>query len=183
MIRKASVLLILCAWVVPAAYACSCIPPAPPAEALAEADVVAAVEVLDVDRTSEGDYPSLRVRARVVQSFKGSDDGRITFYTATNSAACGFHFEEGRRYLVYASAYDGTLSTGICTRTAALADAEEDLEVFNARHLLNHDGSRGGCGGTDNFAALQGVFFVGLGLAWRRRRQRNQRRDEPDRIG
>ena len=172
MIRSAAIFFLLAMLAAPTAYACSCVPPGPPSEALAQADVVAAVEVLGIDRTTEADYPLLRVQTRVIRGFKGADSDRLALYTATNSAACGFNFEEGQRYLVYASDHDGTLSTGLCTRTAALADAEEDLEAFNARDVLGHEASRGGCGGVDNFAALQAVFFIGIGLAWRRRRQR-----------
>lgn len=41
--------------------------------------------------------------------------------TASNSAACGFDFQAGARYLVYATRQDGALTTGLCSGTRLAA--------------------------------------------------------------
>ena len=40
-------------------------------------------------------------------------------------AACGFQFELGERYLVYASVYRGDMETSVCRRTRALVQPKE----------------------------------------------------------
>lgn len=60
--------------------------------------------------------------------------GRVTVVTASAGAACGFHFERGREYLVYTRgaswpAHDASpqLSTDSCSRARLLENATEDL--------------------------------------------------------
>ena len=53
--------------------------------------------------------------------------------TPPTGGSCGFAFEEGEEYIVYAynSAYaDEGYSVNICSRTALLAEAQEDLDAF-----------------------------------------------------
>lgn len=61
----------------------------------------------------------------------------MTLYTGSGGSDCGFSFEQGQRYLVYASAVgtdippayfpEGTLVTGICSRTAPIAQVANDF--------------------------------------------------------
>ena len=53
--------------------------------------------------------------------------------TPPTGGSCGFAFEEGEEYIVYA--YDGantdeSYSVNICSRTALLSQAQEDLDAF-----------------------------------------------------
>jgi hypothetical protein len=63
--------------------------------------------------------------------WKGAHCGTVTVQTASDSAACGYSFEVGRTYLVYAFK-EGGLSTNICTRTRVIEEASEDLAALGA---------------------------------------------------
>lgn len=152
---------------VPLTYACSCMPPAPPQQALQDADAVFAGRVLRID-----DLPDQNVQIilEVEEQWKGNPGSRVKLTTANNSAACGFNFDKEKRYVVYARRYENSLHTGLCDRTAPLESAQEDLEYFGAEHLLTATPKGRGsiCGGS-NLAALQALLFIGFGVLWMRR--------------
>lgn len=112
-----------------AAYACSCL--APPAPQAAR-DASAAVFVGTVSGLAPAgpNGEALFVTFDLTQSWKGPAASQLTLTTAGSSAACGFAFTQGEAYLVYSVAQDGGLSTGLCSRTASLADAEADLAAL-----------------------------------------------------
>lgn len=113
-------------------HACSCLQPLHPEEALRQADAVFAGEVLDFRKADPGEREiySDRYEAafRVTAVWKGPDADRIKVLTADPSQEmCGYRFEPGVRYLVYAYERPGELVTGLCTRTAVLDTADYDL--------------------------------------------------------
>lgn len=117
--------------------ACSCLPPGPPADALRDSAAVFAGEAVSVDaRRAPGEADdtspmSYDVRFRVSEAWKGIDGETVTVTTAGSSAACGIAFEEGADYLVYAYRPEGgELMTGLCSRTAPLATAGDDLQAL-----------------------------------------------------
>lgn len=65
-------------------------------------------------------------------SWKGAAEKEVVVMTGKNDGICGYKFEKGKPYLVYANktVRDKVkhLSTGICHRTAPLADPAEDLK-------------------------------------------------------
>ncbi len=120
----------------PASARCSCIPPVPPRQALGQADAVFAGRVVSVTERAEEDPghpggPHLEVRIVPVRRWKGALPDTVTVRTANNSAACGFAFERGAEYLVYAAGEDA-LRASLCSRTRLLADAGEDLAALGA---------------------------------------------------
>ncbi len=144
--------------------ACSCIPPGAPRVERDRSDAVFAGRVRSIVQV---DY-TLFVQMEVDVSWKGADQAEIVIRTANNSAACGYAFERGKTYLVYANAdEEGALHTGICTRTARLSDAEADVEALGAGDTAPR---RGGCGGPSSVAALQSLLFLGMGMMVTRRR-------------
>jgi hypothetical protein len=116
------------AWAASPAYACSCIVSPPPQEALEDAEDVFAGEVLEITEAETDMY--IDVRIRVDQTWKGVDDPEVTVRTPDNSAACGFYFEVGQEYLVYTSEMEGEIQVSLCSRTALLSDAGEDLDAL-----------------------------------------------------
>lgn len=155
--------------------ACSCIQPGPPAAAIEDADRVFAGEVESIK--SAGDQ-AVEVRLRVVRWFKG-DTGRETIVvrTARHSASCGYPFESGSAYFVYAYESDesaGSPQVSLCSRTAELGSATEDLAEVNAEDLLDYvpRGDGGGCGGATNLGMIQAAAFSLLTLSVLRRRKK-----------
>lgn len=108
------------------ARACSCAPPPEPQQALASATAVFTGTVLAVDTTQT----NRQVRLRVEGIWKGAKCGEVTIVTGLNDADCGFDFQVGTSYLIYADRTQGKLSTNICSRTKATAQASEDLTAL-----------------------------------------------------
>jgi hypothetical protein len=67
----------------------------------------------DVDRVWKGDVPP-----------------QMTVETRVSTASCGYDFDRGERYLVYAR--DGQVS--LCSGTRSTADADADLRVLGHGH-------------------------------------------------
>lgn len=133
----------------------------------------------------------VRVTLHVTQAWGGVERERVDVVTANNSAACGFAFEVGEHYLVYAGRDEEaqTLSVSLCSRTARMDDAGEDrgrlgsgtipVEVEDEpdRTPREAPATRAGCascsaaGGQTPSLALLGVFGA-LVLVGRRRSRR-----------
>ncbi len=103
-------------------FACSCIMLDEPLNkqiesAFTEANAVFSGEVVEVRESADDSY-SVEVTFKTAKTWKGDALKTITISTGQNSAMCGFNFEVGKTYLVYAHGEAGKLSTTICTRTA-----------------------------------------------------------------
>ena len=61
---------------------------------------------------------------------KSNDDDGGSFDVWTSSGACGFDFQVGETYLVYADEGSNLFFTSSCTRTNRLSDAGPDLSYF-----------------------------------------------------
>jgi hypothetical protein len=111
-------------------YACSCIAPPPPKDALKTASAVFSGKVTAI--VDAGDHEKA-VTIEIKTKWKGVEKAKeVVVYTANNGAACGFGFEKGKSYLVYANMLkrgeDKVLGTNLCTRTAALDAAAKDIK-------------------------------------------------------
>lgn len=112
-------------------FACSCAPPPPPLQELLNADFVFSGTVIEMQvLDGELPWPALIIAAtfRVDDLFKGQAGAEITAHTPKGGDSCGFHFEIGESYLVYASRNEEKLFTSICTRTRRLSEAGEDVQ-------------------------------------------------------
>jgi hypothetical protein len=112
-------------------YACSCAYQPDPKKALEEAHVVFSGKVLDIKQGVYGWRNA--VRLHVEKGWKGVDQTEIIVLTnAGGSPSCGFNFQVGKLYLVYAylSNETGTeqFHTSTCSRTVSLSSAQSDLE-------------------------------------------------------
>lgn len=130
-------LLLLClalAGIAREADACSCVAGIPLCETFWKTPVVFAGEVLQItlDPASRNpQYPAGRlVRFRVDRAWRGGVSDRVVIHTGAGGRDCGYDFERGVKYLVYAHQRDGRLSTGICSRTRPIREATEDLEYL-----------------------------------------------------
>lgn len=105
------------------AYGCSCMRP----EAAAiERDRATAVFAGEVSRITPTDW-GYTVDVTVSDQWKGNIGETVSFTTASDSAACGYYFEIGQAYLVYAHGEATDLSVNLCSRTAPLDNAGADI--------------------------------------------------------
>ncbi|HEV3048747.1 MAG TPA: hypothetical protein VGX50_00475 [Longimicrobium sp.] len=132
-------------WTAPACEpgVCSCVGAGDAPSGLASSDAVFTARVLSVrdtvvGRGSEyGPRQMRRVTLRVDRAWKGVGSRTVVVVTGMGGGDCGFPFRRGKSYLVYAHGTgDGSLSAGICGRTAELARAAADLRALGepARH-------------------------------------------------
>ncbi len=70
-----------------------------------------------------------RVRFDVEEAFRGVESSTVEVWTGFGEIDCGFPFEVGGRYFVYATEVEetSTLHTSTCGRTRLLAGASQDL--------------------------------------------------------
>lgn len=139
-IKQISVYVILIGiWVLFAptsAYACSCDLPYPGktikqqvSEARRKSRTVFFGEVVEIIASPQ--MPYVKVRFIVERSWKGILTEEAIIVTGQGGGDCGYHFEVGESYLVFAYGVDDTkLETNICQRTKVLAEAVLDLKLL-----------------------------------------------------
>ena len=76
------------------------------------------------------------VRLRVERTWKNVRAGEVLIVTGSGGGDCGYRFEVGESYLVYAyGSRGGRLGTNICQRTRKIADAGEDIKILGKGRL------------------------------------------------
>lgn len=103
-------------------FACSCVALNEPVKkqiqnALTGSDAVFSGEVIEI-KESLTDKNNVLVKFKMVKLWKGESQTEITITTAKDSAMCGYNFEVGKKYLVYASGLKENLSVNNCSRTS-----------------------------------------------------------------
>ncbi|MCB0037904.1 MAG: hypothetical protein KDE51_27915 [Anaerolineales bacterium] len=152
-------LLIVFAFVVPTfiipkpSYACSCVMPGTPVEEFDRVPVVFEGTVTRAGSLTRSAWlwPILsylpfeyterfynrQIQFTVTRAWKGVEYDQITVQTGYGGGDCGYGFTTGRTYLVYASKVQkGGLYTGICSRTAEIGRAADDLAYLETRPVL-----------------------------------------------
>lgn len=160
--------------------------PPPPQEAMASSAAVFEGTVTDVrGPKGEAQQGDNEITFRIGRRFKGAEADTVTVTTASNSAACGYAFEQGRTYLVYAhDGGDGRLSVSLCSRTAPIEDAADDLAALGGgtgpgpedpapQPPPAAEPGKRGCGGCSAGAPVDGaaglLLVMAAALALRRR--------------
>lgn len=112
------------------AHACSCVVGAPPCQSFFDVSAVFVGTVRSIDQgAGASSFARRRIILDVVEAFRGVAGQRVEVDTGAGGGDCGYPFEVGMTYLVYASVAKDTqvLTTGICTRTKPVSGAQEDL--------------------------------------------------------
>lgn len=136
-----------------AASACSCIGGTPLCQAFFEGEAVFVGKVVSIDEETRQIQPApgalstvgYRVaRFDVVEGFRGINTQRVDVTTGTGGGDCGYAFQRGETYMVYAytDSATGRLATGICSRTKPLRDAANDLAYARTLPPTNFTGGR-----------------------------------------
>lgn len=99
------------------ALACECKPPGGVAASYSQATLVFSGEVIALD--------SQRATLKVGKMWKGAAADRVTLRA---DSPCSYGFVLGKRYLVYTMRSGDRLKAHVCSRTAALTRAGEDLK-------------------------------------------------------
>src|SRR5262249_35717662 len=116
--------------------ACTCISDGPPCQAYWKTAAVflgTPVEVKPAENSPErAQYGNRIFTFNVEMAFRGVNAAQVQVITGNGGGDCGYRFELGERYLVYAGfdSKTGTYGTSICTRTQPVAKADEDLDYI-----------------------------------------------------
>jgi hypothetical protein len=137
MITDALALVALCTLLLSStpALACSCVPQS---VAQAKQDAVAIFEgrvttIVDDPESAADVVPEQSVTLSVVRSWRALENQEtVTLRTAKSGATCGYMFELGQSYLVYAGGESGKLDVHSCSRTRPMKEASEDLAALGA---------------------------------------------------
>ena len=117
------------------AFGCSCAMSGPPCQMTWTADAVFSGTVMSITQIEDEllgfRRQSLLVKMNVDRPFLKASPGPIEIVTGMDGGDCGYRFNVGVKYLVYAWKSGGQLTTGICSRTRPLADAQEDLQYLS----------------------------------------------------
>lgn len=80
------------------------------------------------------------VSIRVSRAYRGQVSGTVTILTGMGLGDCGFDFETGKEYLIYANRIDATnLSTNICSGTAPVEHAGPALRFLRGEKPAAED--------------------------------------------
>jgi protocatechuate 3,4-dioxygenase beta subunit len=127
------------------ALACSCIGPTPVCSVYWNTAVLFLGHVVRIEHVS--DQPSEKrlangktialfgpgqnlVHFDVTKSYRGAPGEKAVIHTSDQGSACGFEFEPGHDYLVYAvTDPNGEFSTGRCTRTHEVTGRADDADI------------------------------------------------------
>ncbi|MFW7381011.1 MAG: hypothetical protein ACOH5I_19505 [Oligoflexus sp.] len=119
-------------------FACSCLPTSVQG-AYKDSSVIFVGEVADAkyitESTSLDDkeaihWEEVEVYFKIDKLYKGKTEVLdLALRTADNSAACGYQFDVGEKYLVYAYVVDGQIATNLCTRTSPLKSKQAQSDI------------------------------------------------------
>ncbi len=109
-----------------AALACLCKPAPPPDEALKNASAVFIGTVKEIERVGG----EVAVTFTAQRAWKGIEGKTILVFTGQGGEDCGYRFEMGKSYLVYAIDEGVKFHTSICMRTCHIDKAGDDLKAL-----------------------------------------------------
>jgi len=121
-------------------YACVVVPPGTPLEELGESATVFSGKVVEIqmgERDSSAGHKINAVFFEVDRYWKTTEEFNgyrtLVVFTELSGDVCGYEFEGGKKYLVYAgiNQNDGSLYTGVGTRTQPIENAQEDLAALD----------------------------------------------------
>lgn len=118
------------------AYACSCIMPGTYQEEMDKNTHVLDATVVDL---KEHDQYTLDVELEVSGVWKGEAERETHILTPNNSAACGYSFNIGARYAVFAQEHDGVLHVSLCSATEPIADTSSIFDELGEPEKLPDD--------------------------------------------
>lgn len=153
-------------------YACSCAIMLSPEEEFSRSYAVFAGKVTGIEepppRKFQSSIDPVKVTFDVKEAWKGNVDPTFTITTARSTVSCGFNFQVGQEYIVYADGDESLARVSLCSRTALLAGAEQDLQSLG-RGAVNSDYGMSEVDRETKYSALwwtAGLVFVIVLVAW-----------------
>lgn len=115
--------------------------PGSPAKGLRDMDVIFIGKVTAIDETKEA-QGLFDVMFETNKWYKGNKEEDIVVRTPKDMQNCGYNFENGQTYLVYAKNQDKALFTEACSRTRTIREASASGDI-NTLNLLVYGNQAG----------------------------------------
>lgn len=109
--------------------ACSCIDPGSVSAGFDASGSVLEGKVLSVQHQPAAHR--ITTRLEVLQRWKGAPGKTVDVVTADQGSMCGFEFQRGTRYVIFAREATSPLSVSICSLSKASAAAAADIAELN----------------------------------------------------
>ncbi|MBN8530467.1 MAG: hypothetical protein J0L97_01205 [Alphaproteobacteria bacterium] len=114
--------------------ACSCLDPGPFEDAIKSYDTIFSGTAVSVEKHAT---TQLIVKFKDVNPWKGTPGKQPSVITEASGGTCGYGFEVGKAYLIYAHRANKDpattqFNTFLCSPTKLLSSAEEDLKFLKA---------------------------------------------------
>lgn len=117
-------------------YACSCLASDAPVKTQVKTAKTRAVSVFSgqvLEITPSADQLSVIVRIKVESVWKGASSSEKVITTAHDSAACGYTFTVGQKYLIYTHGGVQSERVNNCSRTSQLFGAKKDIAYLGKK--------------------------------------------------
>ena len=138
--------IVMCASAM-SALPCECVANVPSCQDLGASSMIFVGKVLAIKQQISTYHPREQRLTKLVsfdvsEVFRGADAHSVNVVTGIGDGDCGFPFKVGDEYLVYtyADRAETVQSTGICTRTAAVNSAGEDLAFLRSLRSKGPEG-------------------------------------------
>jgi hypothetical protein len=87
--------------------------------------------IVDEPKTEANMFPGKTVTIAIVRTWRGLENQEaVTLRTNESGASCGYGFQVGTSYLIYAVGEHDKLLVTSCSRTRLLSEANEDLAAL-----------------------------------------------------
>lgn len=148
-----------------------------PSEGLSSSFAVFTGEVTKIEPNTTTKFGGVEITLQVKKVWKGDLGEQVQVRTAGSSAACGYNFVKGETYLVYADRDEADpMRVSLCSRTALVANAEEDLDFLgkpaqeldsSLRRKSKHDeaNKKGNCSASPGPTGRAGIGWLLLLLS------------------
>ncbi len=135
-------------------FACTCANPGTPEEALKESSNVYTAKIKNIEvviekdsfydygkkKTAFYDKKLNKVTLEITDTFKGKNTSKTLYTNFVDGATCWMDFEKWKEYVIYDREDHGKHRTSICSRTANLKNAIEDLRVLKKKKFMENEG-------------------------------------------
>jgi hypothetical protein len=112
--------------------------------ALSDSAAVFAGEVVSITKGEPGGAwrpATVTVSFQVSEVWKGPERETLEVSTPRDGASCGYPFEKGQEYLVYASGKEEPFKEDLCGETTLLSKARADLQALGNGETMGGSGA------------------------------------------
>lgn len=152
-------------------YACSCAELPSVEEELLHSEAVFSGKVIDIQQKKHlKGYLTKTVLFEIEATWKGGSQSQVIVTTGSGGGDCGFDFEKGREYLVYASESSmygkKELVTILCDRTRLVTAADEDFAVLGEGKAPNQEVNLNTHDNTMVWVKLATIAIIIIGMSF-----------------